>query len=291
LEKIKMEKTYVVSYPRSGSSWVRFLISNILYPDKDIGWNEINKYAPDMNRTDVWERYGVKNPPVVKNHHMSRPFYRKVIYLYRDGRDVAISYWRKQKYGYKNPMYVNHSFSQFLSEFITGRVENGLFGNWRTHVTSWVFGQHRKIRVLKKDISPQGFYSNTGIKIFEPGKPVSDEDIEKYRIPDHLFTYSNLDIDYICIKYEDIIENPMPEAQKVVEFLKWDVKPEILKRAVFKSTFGIVSKRAPGDGLIPAHSGMSGKWGGWKEVFSEEDLNNFWSWARDLTLKLGYKKE
>jgi len=265
-------------------------VSNILHPDKDIGWDEINKFAPDMNRTDVWKRYGIKNPLVVKNHHVFRLCYQKVIYLYRDGRDSAISYWRKQKFGYKKPMYANHSFSQFLSEFVAGVVENGLFGSWKEHVAFWVFGQRKKIRILKKDISPQGFYGYGGLKIFKPGALVLDEDVEKYKIPDSFFECSDFNSDYICIKYEDIIENPIPEAQKVVKFLGWDVKPEVLERAVVNSTFGAVSKRAPGDGLTPAHSGMSGKWGGWKEVFSKEDLDKFWDWAGDLTLKLGYEK-
>jgi len=283
-------RTYVVSYPRSGSSWVRFLVSNILHPDKDIGWDEINKFAPDMNRTDVWERYGIKNPLVVKNHHVARSFYQKVIYLYRDGRDSAISYWRKQKYGYKKPEYINQSFTQFLTEFITGKVEGGLFGSWRDHVSSWVFGQYKKIRVLRKDVSAQGFSDDGGIKIFRPGDPISDEDIKKLGISDCLFVYSDVDIDYICIKYEDILDNPMPEAEKVIKFLGWDVESKILERAVANSTFDAVSKRAPGDGLIPAHSGMSGKWGGWKEVFSEKDLDNFWKWAGNLLIKLGYEK-
>lgn len=295
-----MERTYIVSYPRSGSSWLRFILAHILYPDKDISWPLIDRYVPDMNQESKWDKIGAdRNAPVVKNHHVSRDFYRKVIYLYRDGRDCVTSYYRKLKFAYEqgkdnnyHPIYrkvmLGDTFSQFLNIFIIGRVENGLFGDWRTHVVSWALQDYKESRKLKEDIPSQTFYGHLGQKIFEPGESVSIETVAEYHIPSHMLDVTK--VDFICMKYEDMLENPIDEAKKMIEFLGWKVESKILEKAVLKADNKVVKSFAPRDGLAAAHAGMSGTWGAWKELFSKEDLDKFWAWAGDLMIKLGYEK-
>ena len=134
-------KTYIVSYPRSGSAWPRFLLSNILYPDVHIGWDLIDKYIPDIHQKTKWRKHNVVDPQIIKNHHKFRPDYLdgKVIYFYRDGRDVAVSYWRKLRYAPENDIVLKQPVTKFLDAFILGTVEDGLFGSWRDHITFWLF--------------------------------------------------------------------------------------------------------------------------------------------------------
>jgi hypothetical protein len=54
-----------------------------------------------------------------------------VIYLYRDGRDVATSYFdlKKKVRGYKK------EFAHFLLEMLEGKLT---FGSWQAHIDSWL---------------------------------------------------------------------------------------------------------------------------------------------------------
>ena len=40
------DDTFLVSYPKSGNTWVRFLLSNLLFPQEDVGFANINRLLP-----------------------------------------------------------------------------------------------------------------------------------------------------------------------------------------------------------------------------------------------------
>ena len=42
------DDTLVVSYPRSGNTWTRFLIANLRYPNLEVDFTNIEKLIPDM---------------------------------------------------------------------------------------------------------------------------------------------------------------------------------------------------------------------------------------------------
>ncbi len=130
-----MEQTYIVSYPRSGNGWIRFLLANILYPEKDVNYISVNTFMPDACQRSQWHEWGVKNTAILKHHSCFLPEYRKVIYLYRDGRDVALSLYYFNREDEKGV-----SFSQFLEEkFIPGKL---LFHGWKQHLEFWLVGRH-----------------------------------------------------------------------------------------------------------------------------------------------------
>ena len=41
------DDTFIVSYPRSGNTWTRFLIANLLHPEIEIGFANIDSVVPD----------------------------------------------------------------------------------------------------------------------------------------------------------------------------------------------------------------------------------------------------
>jgi hypothetical protein len=128
---IHPDDTFFVSYPRSGSSWLRRLIAIALDPHaaEQLRQN-INAVIPDMyavgRRLSEYAR-----PRMIKSHELCQPLYPKVIYLYRDGRDVAISYYNFYRTIKKYP----GTLDEFLELFLRGDVE---FGRWDSHVRSWV---------------------------------------------------------------------------------------------------------------------------------------------------------
>ena len=39
---------FIVSYPKSGNTWLRFLVANIVFPDREINLSNIESTIPDI---------------------------------------------------------------------------------------------------------------------------------------------------------------------------------------------------------------------------------------------------
>lgn len=126
------DDVFFVSYPRSGSSWLRRLIALALNPQSsDEVVNNINAVIPDMYV--VGERLAqYSRPRMIKSHELYQPLYPKVIYLYRDGRDVSVSYYNFYRAINQYP----GTLDEFLRLFVKGQVG---FGRWDMHIRSWMF--------------------------------------------------------------------------------------------------------------------------------------------------------
>lgn len=73
-------------------------------------------------------------PRVFKSHSEPDRRFRRVVYLVRDGRDVAVSFY----YHALRQKLIDESvtFEQFLTSFNTGHV--GRFSSWNDHVCGWL---------------------------------------------------------------------------------------------------------------------------------------------------------
>jgi len=83
------DDTFVVSYPRSGNTWTRFLIANLVYPEKNVGFTNIEKLIPDTSSQSNRALKSTPRPRIIKTHEYFDHRYRKVIYIVRDPRDVV----------------------------------------------------------------------------------------------------------------------------------------------------------------------------------------------------------
>jgi len=127
--------TWLVSYPRSGNTWLRFLLANVLYPNEDVNHVSLDRLIPDIREEKQWGKLGVKDPSIIKSHDVWRDVYAddKVIYMYRDVRDLALSYYYFSQgewdVGFKGP------FDEYLEKrFIPGTW----YGRWDNHVNFWL---------------------------------------------------------------------------------------------------------------------------------------------------------
>jgi hypothetical protein len=128
---VRRNDVFVASYPRSGSTWLRFMLLEILAgqaPD----FSTTNKMLPDIGKQQsaapVLAGYG----RLIKTHELFRPKYRKAIYLVRDPRDVALS-----EFAYQRALGLAYAdFDSYLYRFLQGRVNP--FGSWIRHATSWL---------------------------------------------------------------------------------------------------------------------------------------------------------
>ena len=127
------DDTFVVSYPKSGNTWTRFLIANLVYPEKLPDFRNINYLLPDPEALSKRRIGQLSRPRIIKTHHF-HPGYRKIIFVVRDPRDVAVSLYY---FHLKMRDYVDgHSMAQHVRGFVSN--VNPLYGTWGENVASWL---------------------------------------------------------------------------------------------------------------------------------------------------------
>ena len=128
------DDVFIVSYPRSGNTWTRFLIAHLVYLEEAITFANIEWKIPDVYKNTRRQLLRTPRPRILKSHEYFDPRYKKVIYIVRDPRDVALSYYhfarkyRKVEDGYP--------LERYISRFIAGEVDE--YGSWKENVASWL---------------------------------------------------------------------------------------------------------------------------------------------------------
>jgi hypothetical protein len=137
---LRSQDVLVVSYPKSGSTWIRFVLAAAL-SGTEMDFDLVREYVPPVG----WHRHGPVLLPqggrLVKSHEPCRRLALGaepgVIYLVRDGRDVAVSYFHHQRrVGAAWP-----DIDAFANAFLDGHV--GSYGSWQDHVTGWLARRDR----------------------------------------------------------------------------------------------------------------------------------------------------
>jgi hypothetical protein len=131
------DDTWIVSYPRSGNTWTRFLIANLIHPEQPVTFADIERLIPDCEAMSSRFVKRVPRPRIIKSHEYFDPRYKRVIYIVRDPRDVALSYYDfSRKY-----RQIDDSFplTRFVSDFVAGRLLSFDWGTWGENVASWFY--------------------------------------------------------------------------------------------------------------------------------------------------------
>jgi hypothetical protein len=136
---------FLASYPRSGNTWLRFVLSELL-TGTSIDFDNVDSFIPEMK----WHRGAMPILPgpgrLIKTHEHYRKEYKQAIYIVRDARDVALSaYARTRQIGI-----ADQDFDVYLRAFLKGRVNP--YGAWDRHLRSWLDGpltKEGKLLVIK----------------------------------------------------------------------------------------------------------------------------------------------
>jgi Sulfotransferase domain len=132
------DDTFLVSYPKSGNTWVRFLLANLIYPNETVGFSNINRLLPAPGVLSKRFLKSLPRPRILKSHEPFDVRFKKVIYLVRDPRDVAVSEYHfdlKKRY-----IEADVTLEQFVKRFIAGATCS--YGSWWEHTASWIATRH-----------------------------------------------------------------------------------------------------------------------------------------------------
>lgn len=129
--KVLDHDVFIVSYPRSGNTWIRFLLANLVLR-KNIDFINKEQILPDIYKNSNRTLLKIPSPRFLKSHEYFDSRYPKVIYIYRDGRDVAVSYYR----WFQKFRFYKGTFDEFLEGFLKGTLDG--YGDWAEHINGWM---------------------------------------------------------------------------------------------------------------------------------------------------------
>lgn len=156
---------FLVSYPKSGNTWLRFMLAHLQFPDAEIDFHTISDYIPAgaINADQVWHsQINTARPRFIKSHVRCQPRFPRIIYLARDGRDVYDSYYRFLF----DRLPEGTTFSQFLKK------KDLLYGTWTQHVNSWLNANlppERFMMIKYEDMLEDAFSVLQRVAVFSNG--------------------------------------------------------------------------------------------------------------------------
>jgi hypothetical protein len=128
---------FLVTYPRSGTTWISCVAAGLLFQKSPDSLTEVDWLVPDVHVLPEKSKVPAAGQYLVKSHFPLRgasgPFgdYRRVIYLIRDPRDVMLSYHRYVRFLSKYP----GDLKEFAMDWVAGRIWPC---SWEEHVNSWL---------------------------------------------------------------------------------------------------------------------------------------------------------
>lgn len=134
---VRPDDIFISSYPRSGTTWMQH-IAHVLRSGGDTSFQHISDVAPWFERSLALgqrraDAFAAMPSPRIFKSHLPRawlPRGARYIYVQRDGRDVAVSYF----HFYRSHLGYAGTFSEFFELFLRGELQ---YGSWFKHVAGW----------------------------------------------------------------------------------------------------------------------------------------------------------
>ena len=173
----------LVSFPKSGNTWMRFLLSNLFKKDKNlqINFNNINTFSPTsryQNLNNFKNHLTAESPIFIKEHinfkDLEYDDFKKAIYIYRNGFDALLSYWHFTNARLPKKYANIETFSKYYWDYC---------GHWGDHIHSWLYSKkaqssHSIYAISYEDLMLNPFKTLNDCLIFL-GYEFSSQEIEK----------------------------------------------------------------------------------------------------------------
>jgi hypothetical protein len=131
------DDAFLIAYPKSGNTWTRFLVGNLIFSDRHVDFLNIPQLIPHFDIMPANFFKSLPRPRIINCHEAFRPHYRRVIYVVRDPRDVAVSLFHFQR----KRRLIEDTFplDRFVSHFVAGTaVGPPRIGTWAENASSWL---------------------------------------------------------------------------------------------------------------------------------------------------------
>jgi hypothetical protein len=126
------EDVMLAAYPKSGSTWLTFMLAQLLWGAGRQQTIIDDRYLPRMGKQHFAEQRLPSSGRLIRTHEPYRPAYRKAIYVVRDGRDIVVSmFWH-----IKRTRGMVADFSDYLPTYLQGTLTGA--GAWHEHVDGWL---------------------------------------------------------------------------------------------------------------------------------------------------------
>ncbi|MBX3375350.1 MAG: sulfotransferase domain-containing protein [Phycisphaeraceae bacterium] len=181
---------WLASYPRSGSTWVRFLLTayrhGAIGRSTDVAREVPDIHGPDAVRADIAARLDRGAPLIVKTHvpwtahHPFAARTARAVLLVRHPRDVLLSSLAFHRaLGHPTPPDDAEAARAFIAESGDPAWRAAGFGTWSRHAQSWLDVRAYPVHVLRyEDLRADPAHALTGLLRFL-GEPVSAERVAR----------------------------------------------------------------------------------------------------------------
>lgn len=211
---IRADDIFVVSFFKSGNTWTRFLLANLLNPERPVTFENIERTSPDIYQYPYQDYAKLPSPRVIKSHECFDPRYRRIIYIVRDPRDVAISLYhflRKLKMIDDTFPLETYASDWFIRGKASGRT-------WREHVGSWL-------------LNPKIFPEVAGLSLGSGNKFALDD-----------LGARDPRTQFLLLRYEDLLSDPYSSVVRIATFLDLTVSDDLIRLAIERSSVKEMSK-------------------------------------------------
>lgn len=121
---------YIAGFPRSGSTWLRTMVSTLLDPENGFEPDVFNQAIPGVSLASLGKVRTLGDPRLIFSHTTFRPSLRRVVYVVRDGRDSLISLYHLSTTREKREVPFSEWFDLYSARWLGPR--------WDDHVESWL---------------------------------------------------------------------------------------------------------------------------------------------------------
>ncbi len=138
------DDTFLVSYPKSGSTWARFLLAALANPKETVSFANIDRLLPSVSSRSKRDLRNHPRPRLIKSHEYFDVRYQNVVYVVRDPRDVVLSQYRF--FLKRGAIDDGYALDRFVTRFLAGDLNT--YGSWGENVGTWLVAQQGTKRFL-----------------------------------------------------------------------------------------------------------------------------------------------
>src|SRR5262249_21761171 len=200
------EPIFPLSFPKPRTPSTPLLLGNVTQPQDPVAFANVDRVVPDIYVTPARELRTMSPPRILKSHEPFDPRYRRVIYIVRDPRDVALSSYHFARKG--RHIADTLALETYVSTLFVGR--DHAYGNWGEHVASWLVNSANLSHMLH--LPHLGRENGTELGVRGHGRQ------------------------FLLLRYEDLLENPEQECSKVSEFVGRKPSIQEIRKAIASSS-------------------------------------------------------